>query len=224
MANAENSAQPGRGYEGDLHRLIDALTDLADATVGPVVRTLQVVTDGVAPREGQPHVELHRIEQRGTELVSSAVRLAERLAALTMDVLRLDKQPASGASPARSAVLAQGVPGSILRVPMSVENPGRTPMVDLVFKLAALKGPPGGTLGPTCVRVDPERLTIAPADFEKLSLVVDVPQGAAPGIYEGLLQLESKPELQVPFRFAVTEAVRGSTPSTDDAQPSVNGN
>jgi hypothetical protein len=185
--------------------LIDAVTHLADATVRPVVRTLQAVGEGITPKEGTPRVELRQIEQSGIELVSSTVRLMERLAGLTLGAVGSRRGEAESAEPA-SAALARApsaAPGAQLRLPMTVENPGSAPMLDLRFRLVELKGPEGSPLGAAAIHVEPQPLTVAPHDFEKLLLVVNAPADALPGLYEGRLELEGRPDFVVPFRFRI---------------------
>ncbi|HET9051823.1 MAG TPA: hypothetical protein VFO60_08970 [Candidatus Dormibacteraeota bacterium] len=96
--------------------------------------------------------------------------------------------------------------GSTLRVPLSVENPDEQPLA-LEMRCSGavrLDGAPEGTPVPAlaqAVRFDPATLTVAPRDFEKVTVFVDVPVGAAAG----------------PHRIAITDAA-GSFSATLDVR------
>jgi hypothetical protein len=81
--------------------------------------------------------------------------------------------------------------GASLRVPLSIENPGDHPMGPIVFQtrdLQFLGDPESGTpLIGESVSFAPAELTIQPHDFEKLTVFIDVPTGAAPGAYRALI-------------------------------------
>lgn len=183
--------------ERDIQRLMTAVTELAEAVVQPVVRTFDVIGDSLGERQQGPRVRLSSLDAAGNSLVSSSIRLAERLSTLALDVV----------SPRARNGASSGVPtgrvGEQLRMPMMVENPGREAMKELAFRVVALAGPEGSSLSGASLSVVPAAISVAPGDFEKLTLVVDVPVGAVAGEYEGRLGLEGDSSLQVPFRFCV---------------------
>jgi hypothetical protein len=82
--------------------------------------------------------------------------------------------------------------GATLRIPLSIENPGPEPMVGLRFTCPSLSGgdsEAGLPLSPTAIRFEPETLTVAPKDFDKLTVYVDVPADAASGRYVATIAL-----------------------------------
>jgi hypothetical protein len=101
--------------------------------------------------------------------------------------------PAATAPPAAAGGPAQ-MPtvrcGASLRLPMSIQNPAAEPMSDLVFVCLGVRGegiagvPAGRALDASNVRFAPPVLSVAPYDFEKLTVTIDVPADAAPGRYE----------------------------------------
>ena len=73
-----------------------------------------------------------------------------------------------------------------LRIPLSMENPTDQPMENLVFICQGMRGKrlqAGQPLTETAMRFQPERLDIAPKDFEKLTLLIETDAQTAPGDY-----------------------------------------
>ena len=99
-------------------------------------------------------------------------------------------------------------PGAQLRVPLSVENPSDRPMNGLAPLLRRVLV--GGiessdALPASAVRFTPKSFSVAPKDFEKLTLSVAVPGAAASGRYDLILALGPK-EPDLPFSFEVVPA------------------
>jgi hypothetical protein len=124
-------------------------------------------------------------------------------------------EPAATAAPAPPSSAAQQNlptvhPDSTLRMPLSIENTGPEPMVDLQFQCLALEVDPAGPGVPLTVanvRFEPAALTVAPRDFEKLTVYVDVPDTAAPGRYQATIGLESGTfRMAFPFVVALAES------------------
>jgi hypothetical protein len=202
MSETKPPTDSGRSedFQGDIQRLVEAVTHLAEAAVQPVVRTLNVLGDNIGDRQDAPRVRLTSLDNAGTSLVSSSIRLAERLSSLALDIVT----PRGSAQPNTAAATApSGRVGEALRIPMAVENPGREPMQDLDFQVVALTGPEGSSLSGASLSISPRTLSVAPGDFEKLVLHVDIPEGAVAGLYEGRLGLDGKSHFEVPFRFTV---------------------
>ena len=82
--------------------------------------------------------------------------------------------------------------GGTLRIPLSIENPGNEPMQHMRFLCLAMQGGTPGSgvpLNVSAVRFQPETLTIAPRDFEKLTVFIDTGFDTLPGRYKALLGL-----------------------------------
>ena len=117
----------------------------------------------------------------------------------------------AGAAPgaARPAGQPQVLAGAVLRVPLSVENPGDRPMPGLRPALRRVRSANGADaalqLPPSAVTFAPTLFDVAPHDFEKLVVQVTVPAGLAAGSYELVLALgDDEPDL--PMRFTVLAA------------------
>jgi hypothetical protein len=83
-------------------------------------------------------------------------------------------------------------PGTGLRVPLSIENPGTEPMRDIRPQLARLEhnGQDVTAMVPDgAVRFVPEQLNVAPRDFEKLTVFMGVPAIAPEGGYRATIAL-----------------------------------
>ena len=102
-------------------------------------------------------------------------------------------------------------PGATLRVPLSVENPGDTPMRELSPRVRAIRragADATSVIVPESVRFTPGLFDVAPRDFEKLTVYVPVPQDAPEGTYEVILALgDQEPDL--PMVFTVLPALPG---------------
>jgi hypothetical protein len=78
-------------------------------------------------------------------------------------------------------------------MPLSIENPGPEPMSDIEFRCLRMTGgqadedKPFAPLTSQALRFVPQLLTIAPRDFEKLTIYIDVPQETAPGRYQAII-------------------------------------
>lgn len=99
-------------------------------------------------------------------------------------------------------------PGATLRVPLSIENTGDKPMAGLVPAVRAVKrdGADGlNDLPIAAIRFKPGDLSVAPKDFEKLTVFVAVPAQAPGGHYEVILALGPR-EPDLPLAFEVTAA------------------
>lgn len=121
---------------------------------------------------------------------------------------------APGATPGATAGAARtGVPrvqaGAVLRVPLSVENPGDRPMPGLRPAVRRVCGADGADaslrLPASAVTFSPTLFDVAPHDFEKLVVQIAVPADLPPGDY-GLILALGDDEPDLPMRFIVLPA------------------
>jgi hypothetical protein len=83
--------------------------------------------------------------------------------------------------------------GSTLRIPLSIENPTDVEMLAMTFSCRELiyEGNSAGTpLTAAAVVFEPVALTIAPHDFEKLTVFVATTEGTATGTYLATIVVE----------------------------------
>jgi hypothetical protein len=117
-----------------------------------------------------------------------AMRTAERLAekitpagpAATADGRNVPTQQPSGAGRPRLTR------GSVLRLPLLVENTGPTPTTELSFAatdVTRVAGEDGESIGADQVTFTPPTLVIGQRDFEKLTVRIRTTNATAPGIY-----------------------------------------
>jgi hypothetical protein len=95
-----------------------------------------------------------------------------------------------------------------LRIPLSIENPSAEPMAGLSFTCLEISGgdaTSGLPLTRQDVRFEPASLSVAPRDFEKLTIFVDVPEGAATGLYRARIGLAAG-GYETSFAFRVIPA------------------
>lgn len=96
--------------------------------------------------------------------------------------------------------------GASLRVPISIENPATEPMEQVRIVCSEVRSHTADGQGPECehLRFEPEELDVAARDFEKLTVYVDVPAEAAPGVYEAVLLIGS-PDAPTSLVFRVLD-------------------
>lgn len=101
--------------------------------------------------------------------------------------------------------------GGTLRMPLSLENPGDQAMENLVFvcqEMLARRIAAGQPLAEGAVRFQPERLDIAPKDFEKLTLLIDTDEQTAAGQYVAHIGVaEGGLEINVEFEVVLSEEI-----------------
>ncbi len=98
--------------------------------------------------------------------------------------------------------------GGTLRIPLSMENPADLPMENLVFGCQDMRGTrigAGQPLSEAAIHFQPERLDIAPKDFEKLTLLINTDAQTAPGDYVAHIGVDNG-DLKIKVEFEVLPA------------------
>jgi hypothetical protein len=180
------------GLAGDLARRA------AEATVTPE-RSVAQPEPGATPVNVVVHYGAATVANI-VEIAGKAVRNANRTAR--------DAAAPSGPEPAGGGADRPGptvTAGEVLRIPLSIENPDAQPMQQLRFATVSVHhhdSTPGTELRMEALRFDPPTMTIAPHDFEKLTVFIDTQIDTAPGRYEAVIALIDTAH-QVTVRFAV---------------------
>jgi hypothetical protein len=78
-----------------------------------------------------------------------------------------------------------------------------------ILRVAAEPSGNGASLPATAIRFDPPVLTVAARDFEKLTVLVDVPAATAPGRYDASIGL-MEGSFELSFVFDVVPATASS--------------
>lgn len=120
--------------------------------------------------------------------------------------------PAPSVRPAPTNTPARPVPnsarvhrGSVLRIPLAIENPGPAPMLDLRFvcvELNASRLEDGKPLSIDAVRFEPASLTVQPNDFEKLTVYVMTSADTAQTTYSMVIGVADS-DFQLTVQFEV---------------------
>lgn len=203
MNSDQQNRQTEKGDTTGLNEVTQGVGDVVNAAFGVGASLAKVVADATAQARPVPPPEtnatpLNAIVHYSLVAVDNIVRL---FASAGDGVIRAGKEVGTqpGAHSARTATHpAQGFPvvrrGGTLRVPLSVENPSSEPMNNLAFQCVSIRGQAAGQgepLDPTNVRFQPDSMSIAARDFEKLSVFIDTKPDTAPGRYEAILGSES---------------------------------
>lgn len=180
-------------------RLIGTATELGAAVAGAVDRA----TAGGRERAAAPPGETP-----AAAIIRHSVSAVTNVARLVIDTAQSARGTASGAtsdSPRADAAAGPQVHrGATLRIPLSIENPGREPMRSLVPTVASWTRGGREAAAPGSVRFVPEGLDVEPRDFEKLTVLIEVDAGAALGMYR--LDVGLGQGAQVSIDFAVVPA------------------
>jgi len=117
--------------------------------------------------------------------------------------------PAKPAPKAPAGAVPRVRPGAKLRVPLSVENTSDRAMTGLSPRLRRVLVGGAETqnaLPADAVHFTPKSFSVAPKDFEKLTVIVAIPETAAAGRYDLILALgPSEPDLPLSFEIALPE-------------------
>ena len=180
-----------------------SLARLAAKVTAPAGRDVQI-TPGQGP--------VSEIVQYGIAATANVLRVVP---AALGDVTRAVAGPRARTGPAPSAPAAPpSIPtvraGGSLRIPLSIENPSDQPMTEMRFAVTRMDYDGAGAglaLAPSAIRFEPMALTVAPRDFEKLTVFIGVEAGTAPGVYVATIGLPNGAfETTLPF-----EIVRAAT-------------
>jgi hypothetical protein len=159
-------------------RLLGTATELGAALAGAVDKATAGGRESPAAPPG---------ETPAAAIIRHSVSAAANVARWVIDTAQSARGAAGGAtsgSPRANAAAGPQVQrGATLRVPLSIENPGREPMRALAPSVAGWTCGGREAAAPGIVRFVPETLDVEPRDFEKLTVLIDVDPGAAPGVY-----------------------------------------
>jgi hypothetical protein len=205
------------GFSDLLNATFGVIGDLAKRTAEATVPPTREIP-GPAPGAPPLNVAVHYGVATATNvlgLLGSSLRDAYRPG--TPSPRPADTAAPTGRGPGVRA-------GGTLRIPLSIENPADEPMQRFAATVLAVRyrgGADGIPLAVDAVRLEPETLTIASKDFEKLTVFVRTVRDTAPGPYEALIALGDSPH-ETTVRFDVTsDDDAGKIPADDgqDAQP-----
>lgn len=167
----------------DLTRSVTELVGAVFNVGAAMAKTVAQATAGDRPLTDpkSPQGPLNLIIHYGLTAASNIVRT----------VASSDPITSAGATARPPAATGPSViAGSTLRMPLSIENTGASPMESLEFhcsKIEVLQAADGQRLGVSNVRISPAKLSIAPRDFEKLTVFVDTTAMSAPGTYRAVI-------------------------------------
>ena len=205
--DSANDPVSGATPEPGVDELAAGVADVLRAAMGvgtAMARTVARTTGAVAAAapQGEQGAQLTALVQSTLDAAGGVARVIVRGLGVAARAAAAEARPdaaasaerwpagGNGATPAEEPPPVPTAPevhaGSTLRVPLSVENPADSPL-DLAMACtgaARLDGGGGATGVPelaAAVRFEPASLSVAPRDFEKLTVYIDVPAGVAAG-------------------------------------------
>jgi len=207
-SNPNPESTPGSGTE----ELVGELTNVILATFGVGAALAKTVAHATAGGRKVPEPEmetnpLNVIIHYSMATILNVINVVTNSVSEVSDTSRRVRQPvppasarpAAASSPAAGQTTAAqpGLPvvhrGTTLRVPLSIENPGSEPMNEIHFVCLNLEGGGGEgiPLELQSIRLEPTLLSVAPHDFEKLTIFIEVPPEVALGRYQARIGLDS---------------------------------
>lgn len=213
----------GQSVSEAAEELTRSVTDLVGAVFGvgaAVAKTAAEATSGGRPvpepssNQGPLNLMIHYGLSAAANLVRTVVTTSTAAGSAAGSAAR-SAGTAAGAQAASAASATSGGPsvsaGSTLRIPLSIENPGAGPMDNLEFRclrVEVLKAGEGQKLGVANVRFSPSVLSIAPHDFEKLTVFIDTTPLTAAGVYRAVIGVGTA-NLESAVQFEVLERAQG---------------
>jgi hypothetical protein len=178
--------------------IVDGVGEVVNATLELVGDLARRGAEATAPRERPvtpPSGDAPPLNVVVHYGIATVTNMIELFGGAVRDVATMNRpsarQPRPGA-PGAAAMRPTVKPGGTLRIPLSIENPDTAAMDDLGFVTLDMRHRGAGhgrRLDTDAVRFEPETLTIAPHDFEKLTLYIEIPENTAPGRYEAVIGL-----------------------------------
>jgi hypothetical protein len=199
-----NEPRPPGDFVGGLVELVNAALGIGAA----LSKMAATVTAG-SKRVGEPPQGAAPI----SVMIHYSLAVVTNVVSVLTDTLKGTDAGAAGLA-GRGTTAASGPtvrPGANLRVPLSIENPSDRPMGGLTPLVRAVRrdGKDATADIPlSAVRFAPAAISVAPKDFEKLTVFVAVPEKAAPGRYEITLAL-GPDESDLPLVFDVADGGAG---------------
>jgi hypothetical protein len=182
-------------------RLIGTATELGAALAGAVDKATAGDREPTpAPPDETPAAAMIRHSASAVANVTRiVVNAAQDARAAASDAGAETDGPRADTSSRAAGAGARVHQGTTLRVPLSIENPGREPMRGLEPAVARWRTEADDPAAPGTARFVPERLDIEPLDFEKLTVFVDIDAESAPGAYRLDIDLGQGPEVAIDF-------------------------
>ena len=149
----------------------------------------------------QARETLHELLDKLIDLVQA--RAVSRLPASPDQVLRATLKTISESFPMfRVTDLLR--PGQPVRIPISLRNEGTAP-TELALAITDFLGGPDQRIPGTLARLVPDVVQLAPGDTGDISVLLQIPPDAAPGLYTALLRAVGLDELQAAVAFRVAD-------------------
>lgn len=188
MANKKNRKEEAKDTtEQGSGRISEVVSAALDVGVS-ITRTFAKATTGEKPLK-EPKEEDGPLNAMVYFGVTAASNLANQLftgfKAAAERTARAGRKTAQ--APSSSATLPTVRQGATLRIPLSIENQGSDPMVNMEFLCLSIKAEKQGdthNLSNKALRFEPKKLKVAPKDFEKLTVFINTEVDTIPDEYE----------------------------------------
>jgi hypothetical protein len=221
MASDGPAQDAGKPESPDGPRISGAARDTADAMLKAGASVARSFAEAVSGRPqplvpGEPPLaSLVRHASSGVAGVAWIMITAARSVANEDPARSVASDEAARTGGAGTAPVAQAAPpepppgpvvapGSTLRIPLSVDNPGDSDMAGLQPRVLAATLD-GTEVQPPKVRFQPKKLSIAPKDFEKLVVLIDMPADAPEGRWRLAFSLDGSADAPAEIAFRVAK-------------------
>ncbi len=144
------------------------------------------------------------------DLVNVATNAVSGLSERAVSIgLGQQQPPAQNNNTSAAAVPTLAVPalakaGQTIEIPMTLENESEQPIETLNFLSSDLVNTDGERIAAGQISFLPENLVIEPKKTSTITVVVRIPDNAAPGVYSGLLQATRMGQLRAVMSIQIT--------------------
>ena len=208
--STESQPRPEERARRGAEDVVDGVTEVVNASLELVSEIARRSAEATTPRD-------KRLEPCPADAAPLNAAVRYTVATITNVIEMMGSAIRDAAGGTRSATRPGGVAGpptrptvkrgATLRMPLSIENPSATDAEELAFVPLELRfrgTGPGASLPQDSMRFEPEVLKVAPRDFEKLTVFVDVPKNAALGRHEARIGLAGG-DFETSIRFDVVD-------------------
>lgn len=168
------------------------VSEVVTAALGVGAAMFRTLAEATAM--GKPVAPAASGEGPFAELIHYGIETASNVARVVIRGIPSTVRPSAGAPPSPGPGPAYPTvhAGSTLRIPLSIENPTETEMIQMAFicEDIAYAGPQiERTLTPKHIVFQPAVLSVAPHDFEKLTVFISTDKETPPGVYSAKILL-----------------------------------
>lgn len=201
-----NDKEPN-SQAANVEAISSGISEVVHAALGVGAAVARTIAEATA--QGKPVPPGASGEGPFADIIHYGVQATSNVVSMAIRGMPSTPQPAgaTGAGPAPASFPTVHA-GSTLRIPLSIENPSDTEMPQMTFcgRELIYEGHSSGTpLTEEALVFEPAALSIAPRDFEKMTVFIATTEATAAGMYLAKITVEGG-SFESSLRFEVVPA------------------